>query len=101
MTASNGFGADATRNFTLTVNQAPIFTSSAANVTYTASPVTVSFTDISSTGTKSINAVGDDTTDTLSPAQLNGFTFPLFGTTYNSVSFSTNGLITFTSPFSL
>src|SRR5262249_7897846 len=29
-------------------------------------------------------------------AQLGGFTFPLFGTKYSSVSFSTNGLISFT-----
>lgn len=57
--------------------------------------VTPNFVDISLTGTRSTAAVGDDTTDTLSSSQLSGFTFPFYGTTYNSLSFSTNGLITF------
>jgi len=56
---------------------------------------TPSFTDISLTGTRSFAAVGDDATDTLASTQLSGFTFPFYGTTYNSVSFNTNGLITF------
>ncbi len=57
--------------------------------------VTPSFTDISSTGTRSTSAIGDDAVDTLTSAQLFGFTFPFFGTTYDSLAFSTNGLITF------
>ena len=57
--------------------------------------VTPSFTDISTTGNRSSTAVGDDEFDTLSSGQLSGFTFPFYGTTYSSLSFSTNGLITF------
>ena len=59
------------------------------------SSLTPSFFDISTTGNRSSTAVGDDAFATLSSGQLSGFTFPFFGTTYNSLSFSTNGLITF------
>jgi hypothetical protein len=52
------------------------------------------FTDISATGTRS-SATGDDGAQTLSSGDLGGFAFPFFGTAYTSVSFSTNGLITF------
>ncbi len=62
---------------------------------FTASIVARTFTDISATGTRSTSAVGDDATDTLTASQLNGFVFPFYGTTYSSLSFSTNGLITF------
>ncbi len=65
------------------------------SITYSASSVTPTFTDISTTGTRSTTAVGDDATDTLTAAQLAGFTFPLFGTNYKTLSFNTNGLITF------
>ena len=58
-------------------------------------PVTPSFIDISTTGNRSSTAVGDDEFATLSSGQLSGFTFPFYGTTYSSLSFSTNGLITF------
>jgi subtilisin family serine protease len=62
---------------------------------FTVSKVATTFTDISPTGTRSITAVGDDETDTLSSSALGGFTFPFHGINYNSLSFSTNGLITF------
>jgi subtilisin family serine protease len=53
------------------------------------------FIEISTTGTRSIEAVGDDDFDIISNSQLAGFVFPFYGTTYDSVSFNTNGLITF------
>jgi hypothetical protein len=62
---------------------------------YVASSVAQSFIDISTTGNRSANAVGNDGTDTLDATQLGGFTFNFFGTTYDSLSFSTNGLISF------
>jgi hypothetical protein len=65
------------------------------NVVYAASSVAPSFIDIRSTGNLSANAVGRDGTDTLDASQLGGFTFKFFGTTYDSLSFSTNGLISF------
>jgi hypothetical protein len=61
---------------------------------YSAAAVTPGLIDISTTGTAS-TATGDDASQTLSAAQLPGFAFPFFGTTYTSLSFSTNGLITF------
>src|SRR5207248_854188 len=64
------------------------------NAGYAAAPVTPSFVDISSTGTIS-TATGDNAAQTLSAGQLAGFAFPFFGTTYTSLAFSTNGLITF------
>src|SRR5262249_7017704 len=66
------------------------------NAGYAAAPVTPSFVDISTTGTIS-TATGDDAGQTLSGSQLAGFAFPFFGTTYTSIAFSTNGLITFPS----
>jgi hypothetical protein len=63
------------------------------SVNYAASSVSTSFTDISTTGNRSDNAVGVDGADTLDATQLGGFTFRFFGTTYDSLSFSTNGLI--------
>jgi hypothetical protein len=63
---------------------------------YTAAAVTPAFTDISTTGNLSAGAVGDNAADTLSSAQLAGFTFPFYNVVYNSLSFSTNGLISFT-----
>lgn len=60
-----------------------------------ASPVSPNLTDISTTGTRSTTAIGDDATQTLSATDLAGFSFPFFGTIYSSLSFSTNGLITF------
>jgi hypothetical protein len=65
------------------------------SVNYAPSSVAPSFVDISSTGNRSTNAVGNDGTDTLDATQLGGFTFRFFGTTYDSLSFSTNGLISF------
>ena len=62
---------------------------------YVANSVAPSFIDISSTGNRSTNAVQFDGTDTLDATQLGGFTFKFFGTTYDSLSFSTNGLISF------
>ncbi len=63
---------------------------------YTAFSVTPTFTDISSTGTRTIlqdTFFGE--AETLSSTQLNGFTFPFYGTTYDSLAFSNQGLITF------
>jgi autotransporter-associated beta strand protein len=61
---------------------------------YSATALTPSFTDISTTGTIS-TATGDNASQTLSALQLAGFSFPFFGTTFTSIAFSTNGLITF------
>ena len=64
--------------------------------TYAAAAVTPTFTDISTTGAKSTVAIGDNAANTLTSGQLAGFTIAFFGATYESLSFSTNGLITFT-----
>jgi len=66
-----------------------------AGADYSASAVTPVFVDISTTGNRSSQAIGDDSTDTLSAINLAGFTFPFYGTTYNTLSFSTNALIRF------
>src|SRR5262249_8785161 len=65
------------------------------SVNYVASSVAPTLIHISTTGNRSVNAVGRDGTDTLDATQLGGFTFKFYGTTYDSVSFSTNGLISF------
>jgi hypothetical protein len=65
------------------------------SLVYAASSIASSFIDISPTGNRSVSAVGRDGTDTLNASQLGGFTFKFFGTTYGSLSFSTNGLISF------
>jgi hypothetical protein len=65
------------------------------SLNYAASSVAPSLIDISTTGNRSANAVGRDGTDTLDASQLGGFTFKFFGTNYDSLSFSTNGLISF------
>jgi predicted outer membrane repeat protein len=67
-------------------------------ITYSAAAASPSFQDISATGQRSTAAIGDDAVDTLSAAQLAGFSFPLFGKNYTSLSFSTNGLMSFVSP---
>ncbi len=54
------------------------------------------FIDISTSGTKSTTAVTDDASDSLGPAQLNGFSFAFYGVTYDTLHFNTNGLISFT-----
>ena len=54
------------------------------------------FEDISGTGTAVLGGA-DDAAITLSAANLNGFTFPFAGQTFDEVHFSTNGLITFES----
>ncbi len=68
---------------------------SSANGGFSISTSPTPFLDISTTGTRSLNAVGDDDYDVISPSQLAGFVFPFYGTTYNFVSFNTNGLINF------
>jgi subtilisin family serine protease len=62
---------------------------------YAATAVTPTFEDISATGHPTLQGT-DDSVIQLTPANLGGFTFPLFGTTYNNVYFSTNALINFT-----
>gem|GEM_PF-1463610 len=62
---------------------------------YTPTALTPIFTNISVTGNRSTTAVGSLAFDTLTPEQLNGFAFPFYGNTYNSLSFSVSGLITF------
>jgi Bacterial pre-peptidase C-terminal domain/Dockerin type I domain len=79
----------------LTTARAAVSGTTDNTIPYTAAAVTPAFTSISTTGHRSVNAVGDDAADTLTAAQLAGFTFPFIGTTYSSVSFSTNGLISF------
>jgi hypothetical protein len=61
---------------------------------YQASAVPFDFTDISGTGTPVLQGT-DDGVWSLSPADLGDFTFNFYGQTYNSIFFSTNGLITF------
>lgn len=61
---------------------------------YVAQAVAPTFTDISTTGAVIGNS-GDDVIVTLNDAALPGFAFPFYGTTYSSVSISSNGLITF------
>jgi subtilisin family serine protease len=61
---------------------------------YGAQAVTFGFEDISATGTPTL-AGADDATVTLSPAALGGFEFDFYGQSYSSLSFSSNGLITF------
>ncbi|MFL5329083.1 MAG: M36 family metallopeptidase [Gemmataceae bacterium] len=98
-----GSGGNIPRKLLLSFNQAPSALVGAGLSTllsppsdYAAAVAAPAFTDISTTGNKSATAVGDDNTDTLSAAQLTGFAFPYYGATYNSLSFNTNGLITFT-----
>src|SRR5262249_49457776 len=52
------------------------------------------FEDISATGTGVLQGT-DDQFVQLTAAQLAGFTFPFFGTTYSTLFISTNALITF------
>jgi hypothetical protein len=68
-----------------------------AGANYQASVLTPTFEDISATGTATLQNT-DDSTNTLTAAQLGSFAFPFFGTTYTSLSYSTNALITFGSP---
>jgi hypothetical protein len=66
----------------------------ATTANYVAAAVAPTFEDISATGTRTLVGVDDGFTS-VGPSQLNGFTFRLFNTTYNTVFFSSNGLITF------
>src|SRR5262249_5471660 len=61
---------------------------------YTAAPVAFAFNDISGTGAPVLQGT-DDSVWNLGPADLNGFTFTFYGQTYDSIFFSTNGLVTF------
>src|SRR5262249_2316432 len=61
---------------------------------YEAIPVTPSFIDITGTGTPTLQGT-DDSTFELTPADLGSFGFNFYGTNYNDLFFSTNGLITF------
>ncbi len=64
---------------------------------YTASAVPFAFTDISGTGTPTLQGT-DDSVQFLDLSST-GFAFPFYGQTYTSVYFGTNGIITFGSPF--
>ncbi|QEF98562.1 Cadherin domain protein [Stieleria maiorica] len=64
---------------------------------YEAFTSSTSFVDISETGTL-LNRSTIDSATALSPAELNGFEFEFYGTTYDSLYVSDNGLITFGSP---
>jgi hypothetical protein len=61
---------------------------------YEAIPVTSTFMDISGTGTPVLQGT-DDSVFALGPSQLGTFQFNFYGTSYNNLFFSTNGLITF------
>ena len=63
-------------------------------LSYTAEAVAFAFEDISDTGTATLQVV-DDAVEDLTPADLAGFAFTFYGPTYDTVSFSSNGLITF------
>src|SRR5262249_42117786 len=65
---------------------------------YTATAVPFTFEDISTTGTPTLQNV-DDAAVTLGPAELGGFTFPFYTQTYDTLSISSNGLITFGGPW--
>jgi hypothetical protein len=65
-----------------------------ASTVYQAQAITPTFEDITATGTPTLQGT-DDSTNQLTPANLGGFQFSLYGTTYNTLFYSTNGLITF------
>jgi hypothetical protein len=63
---------------------------------YAASSIPSNFVDISATGTRTtITATTAFGAQTLSPTDLSGFSFPFYGTTYNTLSFSLSGLLSF------
>ena len=66
---------------------------------YVASPQTFTFSDISSDGNQILQNLDDATTE-LTDDALGDFQFTFYGTTYNSVFVSTNGLVTFGTPIS-
>jgi hypothetical protein len=61
---------------------------------YSGAAVTSTFENISATGTRTLQGV-DDGFAFVGPTQLGSFAFPFFGTTYSTIYFSSNGLITF------
>jgi hypothetical protein len=61
---------------------------------YQATAVTPTFEDISATGHGTLQGT-DDSTITLGPALLGTFQFPFYGTTYNTLYYSTNALVSF------
>jgi subtilisin family serine protease len=61
---------------------------------YEALSVPFEFQDISITGSRRLTGVDDSFTE-LTAADLNGFSFNFYGTTYNNLFFSSNGLVTF------
>ena len=70
--------------------------SSRGAVLGTSDPVSINFIDISPAGTgRKVLGNGDDISRVLPAADLSGFAFPYFGTTYTSIYVSTNGIITF------
>jgi hypothetical protein len=79
---------------TTSADRAAVVGTTDGSTNYTASVVTPTFEDISATGTGVLHGLDDDFVQ-LTAAQLAGFTFPFFGTTYNTLFVSTNALITF------
>ncbi|MGH7998699.1 MAG: PEP-CTERM sorting domain-containing protein [Brasilonema sp.] len=76
---------------TIGIRQAQATTIGADSFGYTATnDVPFIFEDISGTGTRMLAGIDD-----ASASALLGFDFNFYGTNYNSVSFSTNGLISF------
>jgi hypothetical protein len=61
---------------------------------YTGAVVTPTFENVSATRTRTLQGV-DDGYASVGPAQLGSLTFPFFGTTYSTIYFSSNGLISF------
>ena len=66
---------------------------------YVASPQTFVFNDISTDGNRILQNLDDATTE-LTDVALGDFQFTFYGTTYNSLFISTNGLVTFGTPVS-
>lgn len=62
---------------------------------YVGSSTTFAFQDIRTTGTVLIGTGQDDVSSQITPGMLNGFTFSFYGTVYNTLWVSSNGLITF------
>lgn len=88
-------GDDFVREFTYT--PAPLVFVGPDAYGYVAQKVDYAFEDIGATGA-ALATSGDDSFVTLAAASLAGFTYNFYGTTYATLSVSTNGLIMFGTP---
>jgi len=70
------------------------FDTDTAVISYSAEAVAYTFEDISGTGTVTLEDEDDEYAE-LTSGDLGDFEFPFYGTTYTSLYFSSNGLITF------